>query len=259
VGDKYAGLWPRERFQKCGIEYKVAELTRSELYLSFLPILMSGKCELLDNKKLVSQLCSLERRTARSGKDSIDHPPSGHDDLANSVAGALVEALGGFGELGFLKYLEGVQAGIYPAEQQPAQSGDPFSREAERAFELKLMGAKPAGASEEIISPCRCGGARTFINGCGFRCSQCGATYAKSTDTEPTSVVRDAGPCCDSPLLTPIPGGQRCNSCGWQSNLNQPTNGVPRSQLETFSGGRANFHPKGFMVALARLFGAGRK
>jgi hypothetical protein len=29
----------------------------------------------------------LERRTARSGKDSIDHAPNGHDDVANAVAG----------------------------------------------------------------------------------------------------------------------------------------------------------------------------
>jgi len=36
----------------------------------------------------VNQLTGLERRTARSGKDSIDHGPSGHDDLANAVAGA---------------------------------------------------------------------------------------------------------------------------------------------------------------------------
>jgi hypothetical protein len=35
----------------------------------------------------VNQLCGLERRVARSGKDSIDHGPGGHDDLANSVAG----------------------------------------------------------------------------------------------------------------------------------------------------------------------------
>ena len=34
--------------------------------------------------------CGLERRTHRSGKDSIDHAPGGHDDLANAVAGALV-------------------------------------------------------------------------------------------------------------------------------------------------------------------------
>jgi hypothetical protein len=38
---------------------------------------------------LVAQLCSLERRTTRGGRDSIDHPPSGHDDLANAVAGCL--------------------------------------------------------------------------------------------------------------------------------------------------------------------------
>ena len=37
--------------------------------------------------RLAAQLCSLERRTARGGKDSIDHPPGGHDDLANAVAG----------------------------------------------------------------------------------------------------------------------------------------------------------------------------
>jgi hypothetical protein len=45
--------------------------------------------ELLDNKQLQSELVSLERRTSRAGKDSIDHPPGGHDDLANAVAGAV--------------------------------------------------------------------------------------------------------------------------------------------------------------------------
>jgi hypothetical protein len=29
----------------------------------------------------------LERRVARGGKDSIDHPPNGHDDLGNCIAG----------------------------------------------------------------------------------------------------------------------------------------------------------------------------
>ena len=36
----------------------------------------------------------LERRTARGGRDSIDHAPGGHDDLANAVAGAAALALG---------------------------------------------------------------------------------------------------------------------------------------------------------------------
>jgi hypothetical protein len=30
-----------------------------------------------------------ERRTARGGRDSIDHAPNAHDDLANSVAGVV--------------------------------------------------------------------------------------------------------------------------------------------------------------------------
>lgn len=88
-GDRYGGFFPRELFNKESINYKVSELTRSDLYLELLPLIMCGKVQLLDNRKLTSQICSLERRTARSGKDSVDHPPGAHDDLANSAAGAL--------------------------------------------------------------------------------------------------------------------------------------------------------------------------
>ena len=38
------------------------------------------------------QFTSLERRISRGGRDSIDHPPGAHDDIANAVAGALVIA-----------------------------------------------------------------------------------------------------------------------------------------------------------------------
>jgi hypothetical protein len=37
-------------------------------------------------------MISLERRTSRGGRDSIDHAPGAHDDVANAVAGALVIA-----------------------------------------------------------------------------------------------------------------------------------------------------------------------
>ena len=47
------------------------------------------------------QLCSLERRTARGGKDSIDHSPGMHDDIANAVAGALVTSFRDPGVPGF--------------------------------------------------------------------------------------------------------------------------------------------------------------
>ena len=91
-GDRYAGEWPREAFRKCGIEYRVADKTKSEIYLAMLPLLNSGRVELLDDKRLVAQLCSLERRTSRAGKDSIDHVPGGHDDVVNAVAGCVVLA-----------------------------------------------------------------------------------------------------------------------------------------------------------------------
>jgi hypothetical protein len=90
VGDRYAAEWPRERFKVHGIEYRVADKTKSDLYLSLLPLLNSGRIELLDHPRLLNQLAGLERRTSRAGKDSIDHVPGGHDDIANAVAGAAV-------------------------------------------------------------------------------------------------------------------------------------------------------------------------
>jgi hypothetical protein len=88
VGDKYALEWPRERFRLQGINYEQSARPKSELYQSFLPLLNSGKVELLDNSVLVSQLANLERKTARGGRDSIDHPSGNyHDDSANACAG----------------------------------------------------------------------------------------------------------------------------------------------------------------------------
>jgi hypothetical protein len=51
-----------------------------------LPLLNSGRIELLDNPRLIMQLANLERRTARGGRDSIDHPIGQHDDVSNVVA-----------------------------------------------------------------------------------------------------------------------------------------------------------------------------
>jgi Terminase large subunit, T4likevirus-type, N-terminal len=91
-GDHYAGEWPKEQFRKHGVDYLPADKTRSELYLEMLPKLNSRRVALLDDKRLVQQLVGLERKTSRAGKDSIDHAPGGHDDVANAVAGAIVYA-----------------------------------------------------------------------------------------------------------------------------------------------------------------------
>jgi hypothetical protein len=87
TGDRYAGEWPREQFSKFGIRYEATSKSKSDMYVDLLPLINSRQIDLLDHAKLVSQLCSLERRTARGGRDSIDHPPHGHDDLINAVAG----------------------------------------------------------------------------------------------------------------------------------------------------------------------------
>jgi hypothetical protein len=94
VGDRYAGEWAREPFRNHRIEYLLADYTRSEAYLTMLPAINSGKIELLDHPRMIAQLCALERRTARSGKDSVDHPATkgAHDDIINSAALALVAA-----------------------------------------------------------------------------------------------------------------------------------------------------------------------
>jgi len=94
-GDRYGGLWPRERFAKYGISYRVADKTKSELYQALLPRLNAGTIELPDNDRLIKQLLALERRTSRGGRDSIDHPSSsgarGRDDVANAIAGCAYE------------------------------------------------------------------------------------------------------------------------------------------------------------------------
>jgi hypothetical protein len=93
VGDRYAGAWPAERFSTHGISYEPSAKPKSDLYRDLLPVLNGGRAELLDHPKLIAQLCSLERRTSRGGRDSIDHPPGQHDDIANAVAGVLTSLI----------------------------------------------------------------------------------------------------------------------------------------------------------------------
>jgi hypothetical protein len=98
MGDRYAGEFPRELFKKYGgIAYDLATKTKSDLFRDLLPLLNSGRVVLPKNERLVSQLCGLERRVSRAGKDSIDHGLGGHDDLANAVAGVCEMVVSGVG------------------------------------------------------------------------------------------------------------------------------------------------------------------
>jgi hypothetical protein len=95
TGDRYAGEWPRERFRTHGIQYDLAEQPKSEIYLACVPLLNATRVQLLDLPRLAAQFTGLERRTSRSGRDTVDHSPGAHDDLANAVAGALLLASSG--------------------------------------------------------------------------------------------------------------------------------------------------------------------
>lgn len=110
IGDRYGGEFPRELFASHGINYIVCEEPKSDLYREFLPLCNAKRVELLDQEKPRSlhQLCKLERRTSRGGRDSIDHPPRGHDDCINVVAGACVKAIQRAGRQGGLLPLVGL-------------------------------------------------------------------------------------------------------------------------------------------------------
>ena len=92
TGDRYAADWVVSAFKNKRVRYHQSERDRSALYLNALSLFTSGRVRLLENDRLIHQLIGLERRTSRIGRDRIDHGRQGHDDVANSAAGALVLA-----------------------------------------------------------------------------------------------------------------------------------------------------------------------
>lgn len=92
TADRWAGQFPVEQMRKHGIAVRPSERSKSDIYKEFLPLLNSGRVELLDVPRLHTQLAGLERTTHRGGRDNIDHSPGGKDDVANAACGALVEA-----------------------------------------------------------------------------------------------------------------------------------------------------------------------
>jgi hypothetical protein len=95
-GDAFGGEFAREPFKKFAISYQVAKKPKSDLYAHhLLPMLNSGRVDLLEHSRAIQQIVALECHTARAGRDKIDHPPGGHDDLANAIAGLVARVAGG--------------------------------------------------------------------------------------------------------------------------------------------------------------------
>jgi hypothetical protein len=97
--DRYANAWASDEWARNGITCEPSALSKSEIYLAALPVLMSGQARLLDSERLRDQLTGLERRVYASGRETVDDSgaQSAHDDLANVACGVLVN-------LSFKKY-----------------------------------------------------------------------------------------------------------------------------------------------------------
>lgn len=93
-GDKYGGRWPSERFAASGIGYERSKLPKNDIFREAIPIFTSRAVELLDLPELRDQLLSLKRRVTTAGQEIISRD-NGHDDLANAVVGAVLEAYEG--------------------------------------------------------------------------------------------------------------------------------------------------------------------
>jgi hypothetical protein len=174
-GDRYAANWCSEQFEKAGVIYRASELNRSQIYLEFLAVAMSGQCVLLENKKALNQFIALERRTGRN-QDVVDHPRGAHDDLSNVIAGVVVRVLHGqVGELGLLGYFKSVFSGEIalpspPPPPSPRSDNSPRMKRFELGLTEKFLGQTP---------PCpQCSATITIkIGGGGIRCNSCGHQF----------------------------------------------------------------------------------
>ena len=90
--DKWGAQWVAAPFRRHGITIDDTAEPKSALYLRLVPLLNSNRVALLDQPRLRSQLVALERKTGPAGRDSVNHPHNGHDDVVNAAAGALVMA-----------------------------------------------------------------------------------------------------------------------------------------------------------------------
>lgn len=92
ISDRTGLGWSKEMFAHHGITCEQNAEPKTALYTNFLPLINSVRVELLDHQRSIDQLCALERSTSK-----IDHPPNGHDDLINAIAGVASISINKFG------------------------------------------------------------------------------------------------------------------------------------------------------------------
>jgi hypothetical protein len=68
TGDRVSLGFVLHEFEAAGIRFTPAALSKSDLFAELLPLINTGRVELLDHPALRSQLVALERRSVRGGK-----------------------------------------------------------------------------------------------------------------------------------------------------------------------------------------------
>jgi hypothetical protein len=94
TGDNYSAAWSEQSFKDVGIKYVRFKLAKSQIYIESLPLWTRGLVSIPNHDRLLRELRLLERRTHRSGRDTVDHGARGSDDHSNCVCGVLT-LLGG--------------------------------------------------------------------------------------------------------------------------------------------------------------------
>ena len=142
VSDKYASGFHSHAWERRKIRHKNSNLTRSQLYVDLLPRINSRSVRLLDHSKCVTQIASLERKTARGGTrgEVIDAPPNLHEDIANACAGACHLASGRLIALGPTTYEFG-----YATPSRPRERLITF-RDAEGRLRIRSSQPQPNGS-----------------------------------------------------------------------------------------------------------------
>ena len=86
TADAYGAEITRSVYREAGVELLTSDASRSELYMAMLPLFTTGRIEIPPDSRLRLELLTLERRTARGGKDSVDHRVGAQDDVCNAAA-----------------------------------------------------------------------------------------------------------------------------------------------------------------------------
>jgi hypothetical protein len=90
--DRWGLNFVASEFARHNIELDYSDKPSSEIFRQALPIIRSSRARLVDNERMLTQFCNLERRILPGGNERIGHPERGnhHDDVAVVTAGCLV-------------------------------------------------------------------------------------------------------------------------------------------------------------------------